>query len=125
MVLADKGQTFCKLFLKQNCSGMDKDVLFLALFLRTHTLSITSQEPGHHLPRQNEDHDHHDYDLIISSVLPFEYGDPNWRVAIKLIYRTMVQESRHNLNIMILFCSPVGTKSPAPSIIALIFCKLR
>ena len=103
----------------QNCSEMDADVLFLAQFLRTHILCFTSPEPGHHLPHHHEDHDHHDYDLIISSVLRLEYGDPDWRVAIKLIYRTMVQESRQNLNPVIQFCSPAGTKSPAPSLIVL------
>ena len=35
--------------------------------------------------------------ILFSSVLPFEYGDKDWRVAIKLMYRNMVQESRHNL----------------------------
>ena len=35
--------------------------------------------------------------ILFPSVLPFEYGDKDWRVAIKLMYRNMVQESRHNL----------------------------
>ena len=34
--------------------------------------------------------------IRFASVLPFEYGDSDWRVAIKLIYRNMVQESRYN-----------------------------
>ena len=34
--------------------------------------------------------------IFLTSVNPFEYGDSNWRVAIKLIYRNMVQESRHD-----------------------------
>ena len=34
--------------------------------------------------------------ILFPSVLPFEYGDKDWRVAIKLRYRNMVQESRHN-----------------------------
>ena len=34
--------------------------------------------------------------IRVASVLPFEYGDSDWRVAIKLIYRNMVQESRYN-----------------------------
>ena len=32
----------------------------------------------------------------LASVLPFEYADSDWRVAIKLIFRNMVQESRYN-----------------------------
>ena len=34
--------------------------------------------------------------IRIASVLPFEYGDSDWRIAIKLIYRNMVQESRYH-----------------------------
>ena len=34
--------------------------------------------------------------IFLTSVNTFEYGDSNWRVAIKLIYRNMVQESRHD-----------------------------
>ena len=83
---------------------MGSDVLSLAPFLRTHTLSFTSQGQGDDLHQRRCQNVHHQHVLIfvitilIPSVLPFEYGDSDWRVAIKLVYKNMVQESRHNLN---------------------------
>ena len=54
-------------------------------------------------PRTRFDHHFHNpieyqwyMKIFLTSVNPFEYGDSNWRVAIKLIYRSMVQESRHD-----------------------------
>ena len=76
--------------------GTARDVLGLAPFLSSLTRSFKSRGQGLIIIFTILLNINEVMKIFLTSVNPYEYGDLNWRVAIKLIYRNMVQESRHD-----------------------------